>query len=261
MNSTLLPIDRQRRILELVAQHGSVRTTRVAKILDVTEETVRRDFEKLVQDGHVLRAHGGVARVDADQRDLPLSRREEEQIAEKQVIAGLALPYIKPGDTILFDASTTVLELAKRLVDMRLTVITSALKIAVELENRPSMKVILTGGELSPSSLSCQGELAAKAIEYYNVQKAFISCRGIDVARGLSEANEEQARLKGRMLSAAEHIYLLADHSKFGLKSSYFFGSLEEINTLITDSQPDTATCELLKKANADLMHPASTQE
>jgi len=252
----MLALERHRRILDLVAHQGSIRTTEVARQLGVTEETVRRDFEKLEQEGQLLRAHGGAARVDSNYRDLPLSSRESENIAEKKIIATLALTHIEPGDVVLFDASSTVFELAKLLPEMSLTVVTSALKVAVELANRPSMHVVLTGGVLSRHSLSCEGHLAGKALDYYHIQKAFISCRGIDQVRGISEANEKQAQLKQQMIACADKVFLMADHSKIGLQSSFFSANNSEIDTFITDRKPDTTFQKALKASNTTLIHP-----
>ncbi|NJK92668.1 MAG: DeoR/GlpR transcriptional regulator [Blastochloris sp.] len=251
----MLAVERQRRILDLVQNQGSVRTTELAQVLGVTEETVRRDFEKLEQEGQVLRAHGGATRLEASRRDLPLSSRETENVQEKQRIAGLALRWIEPGDTVLFDASSTVFELARLLPDMSVTVVTSALKVAVELSSRPSVQVVLTGGVLSHRSLSCQGALADQALECYHIEKAFLSCRGVDVERGLSEANEEQARLKRRMMELSDHVYLLCDGSKMGLKSSFYFAKLSEVGSLITDREPEMELKQKLTLAGVAWHH------
>jgi DeoR/GlpR family transcriptional regulator of sugar metabolism len=234
----MLAVERHRRILELVNLQGSVRTAEVAQSLEVTEETVRRDFEKLEAEGQLARAHGGAVRLEASRRDLPLSSREGEQVAEKQKIAALALRCIGPGETVLMDASSTVFQLVRQLPDMPLTVLTPALKVAVELSARTSIQVVMLGGILNPRSLSCQGPLVEQALECYHVQKAFLSCRGVDLERGLSEANDEQARLKRRMIALADKIHLLADHSKLGLRSSFFFAKTEELDVLLTDRDP-----------------------
>ncbi len=251
----MLALERHRRILDLVQTQGAVRTSEVARELAVTEETVRRDFEKLEQDGQLVRSHGGAARMEPGRRDLPLSSREAEHVAEKQQIARMALPHLTAGQTVLFDASSTVFEMARIMPDMALTVLTPALKVAVELASRPSIQVVLTGGVINPRSLSCQGPLADQALDCYHVQKAFLSCRGIDAARGLSEANDEQARLKRRMIELADHTCLLADHSKFGLKSSFFFAKPGDIETLITDRAVPVEWQTALEQSGTSLVH------
>lgn len=252
----MLAIERHRRILDLVNHRGSVRTVEVAQALQVTEETVRRDFEKLEAEGQLGRAHGGAVRVEANRRDLPFSSREGEQVEEKQVIAALALKQIEAGDTVLFDASSTVFQLAKALPDLPITVLTPALKIAVELSSRPSVQIVMAGGVLNPRSLSSQGPLVDQALECYHIQKAFLSCRGVDRQRGLSEANDEQARLKRRMIALADKTFLLADYSKFGLRSSFYFAKLSEIGTWITDRDPGGEARAAIRKGGTEIMVP-----
>src|SRR5271170_1259641 len=108
----MLAIERQRRILDMLLKSGTVKTVDAAKTLAISEETVRRDFEKLEADGHLSRKHGGAARLNESHRDLSLDRREIANVAEKKVIAELALGQIQAGDTIFFDASSTVFYLA-----------------------------------------------------------------------------------------------------------------------------------------------------
>jgi len=252
----MLAVERHRRIMDLVQSQGTVRTAEIAQTLNVTEETVRRDFEKLEAEGQLLRAHGGAMRLDANRRDIPLSSREMVNVSEKRAIAKAALQFIEPGDTVLFDASSTVFEVARILPDIAVTVLTSALKVAIELAQRPSVQVVLIGGQVNPRSLSCQGPLADQAIECYHVQKAFLSCRGIDAVRGLSEANDEQARLKRKMISLVDHTYLLADNSKLGLKSAFFFAQPGEIGTLVTDREPPENLKEVLRSAGTAVVLP-----
>ncbi|HVE15387.1 MAG TPA: DeoR/GlpR family DNA-binding transcription regulator [Chthoniobacterales bacterium] len=234
----MLALERQRRIVEMIVGQRSVRTTELAQAFGVTEETIRRDFERLEADGQLSRTHGGAYRDDANRRDIPSSSRETMNVSEKQMIARCAVGEIEAGDTIFLDASSTTLALARLLPELPLTIMTNALKVAVELANRPQFQIIMMGGTLNERSLSCLGPLSEQALECYHVQKAFISCRGVDAVRGLSEANDEQARLKRKIINLSEKTYLLADHSKLPLKSSFFFAQLGEVDALITDRSP-----------------------
>jgi DeoR/GlpR family transcriptional regulator of sugar metabolism len=235
--SVLAP-ERHQQILQLVAVHGSVRTAEVARSLGVTEETVRRDLEKLETEGKLNRTHGGAMRGESGRRDLPFTSRESMNVPEKRALARHALRHIESGDTILLDASSTALEFARQLPDLPITVLTNALKIAIELSDRAELRVVMVGGVVAPRSLSCVGPLSDHAIECINVQKAFFSCRGVDATRGLSESDDEQARFKRRILALSERTYLLADHTKLGLRSAFFFAPASGIDILITDRDP-----------------------
>jgi DeoR family fructose operon transcriptional repressor len=252
----MLAIERQHRILDMLLESEAVSTGKVARVLDISEETVRRDFEKLEGDGQLARKHGGAVRINDSRRDLSLNSRELANVAEKEAIARAALSQIQAGDTIFFDASSTVFHLACLLPNLEATVLTNALKTAIELTRRSAIQVILVGGVVSHRSLSAQGALADQMLEYYHVQKAFMSCRGLDAERGLSEANVEQAGLKRKIARMADHIIVLADHTKMGLKSSYFFARLEEIDLLITDRLPEKSVKQTLRKGAGKLMLP-----
>jgi len=252
----MLAIERQHRILDMLLESGAVSTGSVARALEISEETVRRDFEQLEAEGHLSRKHGGAVRVNDSRRDLSLDRREMANVAEKKAIARLALAQIQAGDTIFFDASSTVFHLASLLPNLEVTVLTNALKTAIELTRRSAIQVILIGGVVSPRSLSTQGALADQMLEYYHVQKAFMSCRGLDAERGLSEANVEQAGLKRRIAGMADRTIALVDHTKMGLKSSYFFTKLEELDQLITDRLPERNVKQALQKGTGELLVP-----
>lgn len=236
----MLALQRQRRILDLLSEQGSLLTRKVAQTLKVTEETVRRDFEKLESEGVLLRSHGGAVRLDTTRRETPTSEREAQNADEKRRIAECALGQVQPGQTILFDPSTTVLHLARLLPDQPLTVLTNSLPIALVLATKPAIQTVVLGGNLMPSSSSCTGWSAENTLDAYRIDRAFLSCRGLDPANGLSEASEDQARLKRRIIERAESTCLLADQSKVGLRSNYFYAKLSEVDTWITDSPPPT---------------------
>ncbi|MFV0337573.1 MAG: DeoR/GlpR family DNA-binding transcription regulator [Chthoniobacterales bacterium] len=249
----MLAPERHQRILHLLTAQGSVRTIDLARLLKVTEETIRRDLEKLDHEGRLIRTHGGAIREAENRRDLPLTSREAMNIAEKQSIARQALTAIDAGQTILLDASTTAFELATLLPNIELTILTNGLKTALELAKRPAAQVVLVGGSVSAASLACVGPLSDQILASHNIQKAFLSCRGIDIDRGLSEANEQHAHLHSHMIALSQEVYLLADHSKLGLKSSYFFAKLADIDFLITNRKPIRDFAKAIRQAGVEL--------
>jgi DeoR/GlpR family transcriptional regulator of sugar metabolism len=250
----MLAAQRQQRILDMVLKFGAVSTAKAARALAISEETARRDFERLEAEGLLSRRHGGAVRLNDSHRDLPLDNRESANVEEKKSLAKTALALISTGDSLFFDASSTVFHLARLLPNMDLTVLTTALKVAIELARRPAIRVILSGGTVGHGSLSCQGDFAAASLERCQVQKAFFSCRGVDPNRGLSEASLEQADLKRKMMGLAEQTILLADHSKVGVKSSWFFAKLSDVDIFIADRKPGYAVMRALKKKGAKLL-------
>lgn len=252
----MLAVERHHRILEMLLKSGAVSTVKAAKALGITEETVRRDFEKLEQDGHVTRKHGGAVSRNDTRRELSLKSRQVANVTEKEAIAKLAAEQIQAGDILFLDASSTMFHLACALPNLELTVLTTGLKAAVELARQPAIRVIVAGGLVSHRSLSCEGSLTNQMLEHYHVQKAFLSCRGFDTKHGFGESNAEQAALKRKVMSLADQTILLLDHSKFGVKPPYLFARLEDVAAMITDCPPEKAVQQALQKANQQLITP-----
>ncbi len=235
----MLAQERHRKILQLLTANGSLRTTHLAGELNVTEETIRRDFERLECDGELVRIHGGAMSLDLRHRDYPVRERIKQNAGAKARIARAALLRIKECSTVFFDASTTVLQLAALLPEKPLTVVTNALQIANTLAEKSNITVFLLGGRLDASSLSCTGWAAAQGLEQHRIDSAFFSCRGLDAVLGLSEATEEHAQIKRHVVQRAGETFLLADHAKASLASNFFFAKNSEIDFWITDEEPN----------------------
>ena len=243
----MLVAERHREIVSIVDKEHSIRVTELAKRFGVTEETIRRDLEKLEAQGKLLRSHGGAVSVQHIEVETPFSERKIAQAEEKAAIAREAVKRIQEGDVILLDASTTAWQIAQLLPDMSLTVLTNAIKVAVELSKHTHVRVISTGGTLSSRSLSYVGPLAERSLEMYYGNKVFFSCKGVDLTAGISDSNEWQALLKKRMLDIAQERYLLVDHSKFGVKALTVFGQLSQVDEVITDQKTPEETVNKLK--------------
>lgn len=238
--TTLLVAERHREIVSLVDRERSVRVTSLARLFQVTEETIRRDLEKLESEGKLVRSHGGAVSRSGG-HELSFAERELSFFGDKQAIAREAVKLVEEGDTILIDASTTALQMARLLPDMTLTVLTNSMQVCIELTNRPRMRVVCTGGTLSPPTLSFVGFRAEQMLSEYHIHRLFFSCSGIDFEHGLSDINESQAVLKQRMMSVTDQTYLLVDKSKFGVKSLKRFGKVADVKSIITTDTIDPA--------------------
>ncbi len=243
----MLALERHRRLLDFLNEKGSGRTTVLARMLNVTEETVRRDFEKLEKDGVLIRSHGGAMRLETQRREFPVGERASQNAPEKRKIARRALRLIEQGQTIFLDPSTTIHQLARLIPDHPLTILTNSLQIPPLFVDKPEVHVVLLGGNFRSSSLSCVGYAAVQMLDLFRIDMAFMSCRGIDVERGLSEATEEQATLKRHVIGQVPALYLLADATKLGLASSHFFARNSDVDLWITDRLPDAPLRRQLK--------------
>ncbi|PLR66426.1 MULTISPECIES: DeoR/GlpR family DNA-binding transcription regulator [Bacillaceae] len=229
--------ERQVSLIKLVEEAGTIRVSDMSKRFNVTEETIRRDFERLEKEGFLTRIHGGAISFKKNENEVPVLKRQGVNIEEKQAIAYKAATFVEDGDIISLDASTTALQMTKYLVDKEITVITNSMSVTLELAKNPSLTVITVGGYLLEDSMSFVGTSSEKVIEDYHVDKYFFSCTGFDVERGISEVNEQQAQIKKKFLSISDKLYLLSDYSKYGQKSLVRLTNLNKIDYLITDDK------------------------
>ncbi len=249
MASLLLSPQRHRAILDSLQSSGGIRVATLAPDLGVTPETIRRDLEQLEQQGVLVRTHGGAVPIDTGRAELPLDVRETLNLDAKRAIAARAAATIEEGETIALDASSTARELARILPDIPLTVITNSLPIALTLTSRSKIRVLVTGGLLHGPSHSFVGEMAIQLLDRFHFNRAFISCQGIDLIRGLSVSVDEHAGIKRRMIDLADNAVLLADSSKFGTKAAIFFAKIDDVDSIITDTGINSAMRSKLEKS------------
>ncbi|KOP69226.1 DeoR faimly transcriptional regulator [Bacillus sp. FJAT-18019] len=239
----MLVAERYEKIVELVNERGSIRVSELSQLCGVTEETIRRDLDRLEHAGRLRRSHGGAVSVkdqveiQRSQPEIPYAEREITNAREKQQIAEEAVKRIQANDRILLDASSTAWYMAKIIPDIPITVLTNSIKVAAELSTKERVQVISTGGILAHRSLSFVGPLAERSLDAYYVDKAFLSCKGVHIERGLSESNELQARIKHQMIGMADETILLADASKFGMQAFAQVADLSQVNLIITDQR------------------------
>ncbi|MUT66817.1 DeoR/GlpR family DNA-binding transcription regulator [Paenibacillus sp. NEAU-GSW1] len=243
----MLVAERYEKIVQLVNERGSIRVSELSELCGVTEETIRRDLDRLEQTGKLRRSHGGAVSVKEQQQpETPYAEREITHADEKKRIAQEAIKLIQPNDRILLDASSTAWYMASNLPDIPLTVLTNSIKVAVELSGKEKIQVISTGGLLASRSLSYVGPLAERSLDAYYVNKLFLSCKGVHLDKGISESNELQARIKHKMIGIADQVILLADASKFGVQAFTHVADLTDVNAIITDRRIPKAVADQL---------------
>ncbi|MBC2603538.1 DeoR/GlpR family DNA-binding transcription regulator [Puniceicoccus vermicola] len=233
----MLPRQRHEQILELLDQSGAVRTVDLATRFSVTDETIRRDLEYLHGEGRVVRTHGGAISTSHPGRSVGIREREVRNLPLKQQIARAAEQFLQPRDVIYLDGSSTALEFAKIIPSLDLTVLTNSHGVIDALKGREGVEVIGTGGKFDSLNDCYGGAMASQSLTRYRIKTAFFSGNGIDLKRGISESDEDQADLKAFALRFVERAVFLADSTKIGLKSTYFFADLDRIDTWITDSE------------------------
>lgn len=240
--------ERQLWIVERARDRGRVEVAALADELKVTTETVRRDLTTLERHALLRRVHGGAIPIERLGFEPALAARDSVLTAEKERIARLALAELPDEGTIILDAGTTTARLADVLpTDRELVVLTNALPIAMSLSVRPNITVLMIGGKVRGRTQAAVDAWALQALADSYVDVAFIGTNGITTERGLTTPDTTESAVKRAMIRAARRAVVLADHTKVGQDHLSRFATLDEIDTLITDSGLDAQLAEELR--------------
>ena len=235
----MLTIERRNKILEILKRDGRVLVSDLSAMFGVTEETIRRDLEKLEKEGFAKKTYGGAIAVENANIDLPYIIRKESNVAGKEYIAEAVNSLIEDGDHIMLDASSTAVYIAKHLKNKKnLTLITNSIEIMLELSDVAGWKILSTGGTLREGSLSLVGYQAEKMISSFHVDKAIISCKGVDIEKGITDSNEMDAHVKNLMLESTNMKILAVDNTKFDKISFTRIDDLAHVDVVVTDAEP-----------------------
>jgi DeoR/GlpR family transcriptional regulator of sugar metabolism len=243
--------ERRQSLSELLRKQPGLRVPELAKVLEISEGTVRNDLNALEKLGRLTRVHGGA--VLNEQPQFPSSSfniRYQNEAASKLSIARQAARLVNDGDSVFFDASTTVYYLARQLADRRrLRVVTNGIDVARLIAENPTNTVILLGGTIGSDGSSVTGLLSEQALNELHVQKAFISCSGFSVERGMTEVHLAGAHLKRKAIASARELFALVDSSKIGKEDLTPFVGAEQLTHLYTDSCLSEEWAERLRAA------------
>lgn len=236
----MLPAERKNEILSRLTFEGKVIVSDLSRQYGVTEETIRRDLEKLEKEGFAKKIYGGAIKNENVNTELPYMVRKQTNVDKKKYIASIIGSMIKDGDYILLDASTTTLFTVKNISHLQnITLITNSVEVLLEVPQNNNWRVFCTGGSFVPESLSFVGHQAEEIISSYNVNLAVMSCKGIDMERGITDTREGNAQIKKLFMKAADRVILAADSSKFDKVSFVHFADIRDMSTVVTDTRPN----------------------
>ncbi len=253
----MLAIERRNAILEKLQAERRVVVSELSILYDVSEETIRRDLEKLENEGYVIKSYGGAVLNENANLDLPFNIRKNKNVVGKQKIADIISQTIHDGDFIFLDASSTAVAIAKTIKGKKgLTIITNSLEIAIELLDVPDCKVISTGGEIVSTAFGLVGHVTDKTIRSYYVDKAVVSSKGLDIDKGFTDSDERHANNKRSMLESARVKILAVDSSKFDRVSFAKIGDLRDITMIVTDTKPEDKWLKKFAEFNVECIYP-----
>jgi DeoR/GlpR family transcriptional regulator of sugar metabolism len=240
-------------VLDLISRQGFIGLADLARSIQVSESTIRRDLDYWHQQGVLKRTHGGAIYL-GDGSALPaLEDRSGSQIEEKRAIAQAAAARIQDGDAILLDGGTTTLEVARLLVGRSLQIVTNSLPIANLFASSRETDLVMLGGYVYPKTGVALGPLTVRMMEDVHVHQTILSVGGI-TAKGLFNSNLLLVETERRMLRCADEVVVVADHTKIGRQALAFLCELSAIDTLVVDTGITAEQRQLVEEAGVRLL-------
>ncbi|MDQ0989207.1 DeoR/GlpR family DNA-binding transcription regulator [Streptomyces sp. V3I7] len=244
-NQNLLAEQRRALIVDEVRRRGGVRVNELTRKLGVSDMTVRRDLDALARQGVLEKVHGGaVPLVEASTHEPGFEAKSALELTAKEDIARAAAQLVAPGTAIALSGGTTTYALAHQLLEMPdLTVVTNSVRVADVFhsaqrssgQRQGAATVVLTGGVRTPSD-SLVGPVADQAIAALHFDVLFLGVHGISAEAGLSTPNLAEAETNRRLVQSARRVVVVADHTKWGTVGLSSFASLDQVDTLVTDT-------------------------
>jgi len=254
---SVLAIERKKEIMNKLRSEQSVVVSELAAHYGVTEETIRRDLDKLEKEGYATKTYGGAIWGNSTKTDLSYTIRNKTNVEAKNAIGTLVCSQIRDGDHIMLDDSSTSLYISKHIKEKKkITVITNSVEIIMELSNIDGWTIMSTGGRLKPESLAFVGNQAQQMLRNFHVDIAVISCKGLDPAFGITDSSEFHASMKQSMIASAKKTILALDSSKFDKTSFVKIADIEKISLVVTEEKPSEEWITFFKKHNTECIYP-----
>lgn len=230
---------RRSMILQKLKSNSSVSVAELSREFGVSEVTIRKDLNILYERNLVIRTHGGAilgSNPVTTYEDVHINSKRLIHYREKKAIGKAAAALIKDGDTIMLDSGTTTLEIARNLHKFqRLTIITNAINVAVELLAYKRFNVIMLGGNLRETSQSTVGPVSESVLKMFYCDKLFLGVDSFNMESGLSTPSIEEANINQVMISRAKEVIAVFDSSKINKRALAFIAPIEKIDTIVTD--------------------------
>ena len=253
----MLAIERKNEIMNKLRLEQRVLVSELAVHYGVTEETIRRDLDKLEKEGYATKTYGGAIWGSSLKADLSYTIRNKTNVEGKDSIAAMIAAMIHDGDHLMLDDSSTSLFIAKHLKEKKnLTIITSSVEIVVELSGVEGFTIFCTGGQLRPTALALDGFQVPQFLSKHHVDLSIISCKGIDAEAGITDSSEQIAMAKQAMIKSAHRTILAVDDSKFDKAAFRQVAAFEDIHTVVTNRKPKERWLQIFRDHDLPCLYP-----
>jgi DeoR family transcriptional regulator of aga operon len=247
--------ERHQLILKKLKEDGKVEIQELSDIMQVSGVTIRKDLKLLEEKSLLFRTKGGGSIKNPYTNERPINEKEFINVDQKKKIAKAALAFTTQTDSIIIGSGTTVFELSRCLYPAKhLFVITPALKVALELYNRPNVEVLQLGGLIHNSSASAAGSFAERNLEDISCDILFLGVDGIDLTYGLTITNLTEASLNKKMIQLSQKLIIMADSSKFERRGLGRICGLDQVDSIITDEGIAPAVKEQLEERGVQII-------
>jgi DeoR/GlpR family transcriptional regulator of sugar metabolism len=240
----VIVVQRRSKIKEILIQEGSVKVSDLVRKFEVSEETIRRDLNQLEREGLIKKNYGGGVLIEELQSAmssiLPVQQRKFQFIKEKDAIGKGAAELVKEGSIIILDAGSTTWCVARNMRQIeKYTVVTNSIDIAQECSQIEGSSIFMIGGKLIKKSMSLVGPQSEFDLQKYNADFVFLGTSGISLRKGFTSSDIYEAEIKRAMISTAQKVVVLADHTKFECQGLISFSNFQDVDILITSDLSD----------------------
>ncbi len=236
--------ERLTKIMEILKRESKASVESLAQQFNVSGVTIRADLRELEIRDLIMRTHGGALLKETVEESLrqdhdpSYARRVNENIQRKEAIGRAAAALLKDGESVMLDDGSTTLQVAHSLpLDRKLQVITNGVNICLELLGNPSVELIATGGTLNRVDLSYTGRVAEDAARRFFANKAILGASGVSLTHGITAPDQQKAELKKVMIAHSHELIIVADSSKLNRVTLVQISTIENVRTIVTDSQ------------------------
>ncbi|MCE4048728.1 MULTISPECIES: DeoR/GlpR family DNA-binding transcription regulator [Bacillaceae] len=257
----MFPLERQKRIIELLMVKKVLKMTELTSELGISVDTLRRDIQTLTNEGKIEKIYGGVKLVESFLGESTMGERMVSHLTEKESIALTCSNLINDGDCIFLDSGSTTYQIAKYIKNKKnLTVVTNSIPIITELMTS-DVELIVIGGKIRKEENSVVTFDYLFNFQELNIYKAFICTSGITLEKGISDYNLEEVLTRKKMIEISKEIYVAADSSKFGKDVTVSIAPLESIDYIITDANLSDSIVEQFRETNCTLILAENTEK
>ena len=245
---------RHERIIQLVKQNGYMSIDALAKELDVTPQTIRRDINMLAEEDILRRYHGGAGLGSNSVQNEDYAKRKVWNQQEKDRIASLVAEHIPNNSSLFMNIGTTVESVARSLLDHSgLKIITNNLNVASIFSGHEQFEVTIAGGTVRQRDGGIIGEATIDFIRQFKVDYAVMGISGIDEDGTLLDFDYREVRVAQAMIEHARKIFLVADHSKIGRNAVVKLGHISQVTAMFTDVQPPETLMQQIEHSGVQL--------